>query len=110
MRRPRGVRAMNPLTHYFRAQFHRRVFAWFGMAIALTAFSVAGLGALASAGNGSEWHRNMRAVPRVLGGEFSRLWDDPPARAPARDLARPRARGAGRPPRCQRRGALLRGA
>ena len=80
----------NPLLWYLRSRLRRRLFAWFGVAILLTAIVSA---ATAWAfGGGRSWHDRADALQRFVGQRFALVWDDPVARD---ELARSAARDLG---------------
>ncbi len=89
-RRPHAVWAANPLLGYLRSRLRRRLFAWFGVAILLTALvSAATVWAF---GGGRSWHDRMEALNRFVGQRFALVWKDEVARD---ELARSAARDLG---------------
>lgn len=72
-------------------RLHRRVFAWFGMAMVLTAMVVGVSMHLLGRGEGRAWHQDIEGTRRFIGEAFAQVWAHPPERAElaarlARDL------------------------
>jgi signal transduction histidine kinase len=81
----------NPLLGYLRSRLRRRLFAWFGVAILLTAVvSFAAVWALG--GTSRTWHDRVESLQRFVGQRFALVWHDEVARD---ELARSAARELG---------------
>jgi signal transduction histidine kinase len=75
---PRGG-PFNPLLCYVRARLQRRLFAWFGATIVMTAIAVFTTLHLTSDGQAS-FKRETQRIHAFVGGRFERVWDTPAAR------------------------------
>jgi two-component system OmpR family sensor kinase len=73
------------LRHYMRAHLHRRIFAWFGLSIFLTAGLIAGVMHLVNRWQPNPWQVEVERVSAFVGARFAAVWDDETQR---RTLAR----------------------
>jgi len=64
-----------------RARLHRRLFAWFGVAILLSGVAFSAVTAIASGGGASSFAREVARVRVFVGGRLAEVWGDPSARA-----------------------------
>ena len=55
-------------------RLHRRVFAWFGMAMVVTAVVVGGSMHLLNRGQGRAWSRDLEGTRRFVGQQFAAVW------------------------------------
>jgi two-component system OmpR family sensor kinase len=83
--------AANPLLWYLRSRLRRRLFAWFGVAILVTAM-VSGVAVWVLGGGPRSWHDRVESLQRFVGQRFALVWHDEPARD---ELARSAARDLG---------------
>lgn len=80
------------LRRYVRSRLHRRLFAWFGLAIFATVAAAGFIAHLVGRGPGAFWREDMERARAFAGGRFARVWDAPVERA---ELAEAAARELG---------------
>jgi two-component system OmpR family sensor kinase len=71
-------RRPNPVALYMRMRMHRRIFAWFGASILLTAVVAGAL--MVMSGGSDSWRKGMEGAQRFASDRLERVWDDPAAR------------------------------
>jgi two-component system OmpR family sensor kinase len=70
-------------------RLHRRVFAWFGMSMVVTALVVGGSMHLLNRGQGRAWSHDLEGTKHFVGAQFGRVWSSAgERRALAMELAR----------------------